>query len=670
MRIVLEKNEKCANNPTNYFVIVDVSGSMWGSIDELKSTLLATTELLNPDDTLSVAWFSSSGEYDWVFKGAKPKFENFKKLINDKIYARGLTCYTEVLESLDTVVKDVQTLTGNNNSALYFLSDGWPNHNSPESRIMTICKKNRNIFGQVVVVGYSNYYNRNILMNMAETINGSFAHVSNYKEMKVNATAFVKGKKVKRKITIDRKYDLVWQLTDSDILVLEQNDDASVDVFEMKNSTELFGIDYSEIESINSDDLTSSKFVYSLAYVLSQKGKANVAVSLLRKAGLPNDAKMLQKAFTVLQKGKAENILKDKAIQDLPLITEDVAKTIPLQEFIDDVKAELGSITLELGDSEYRSISKKTEDVSKVEFETMDKNALIVDVTANENRPNISFLTVRKGKITKVNDPELKDKIDTFNKNNPGKEIVLPIEADTYRNYTLIANGDFNFEKIAFSSKEGKIKFNPEKYLDIFDDTNKKIDIKDFVSLYKQLIEEKAHASVLNFYIKENSTVKHIDDIRVQKYGQEGADILNEMGLDYQMRYAPKRGSTARGENDDFIPFVEITAALKGSATINAKTSYEKYLKKGKKNPGDEICWPLFEKYDKMKNTLDKETFVESLQTLVKGVDKMVDLLKGKVSAIKFYLITTNSWFDGVEKADEFEYDGLVIKTKETKEYI
>ena len=126
MRIVLEKNEKCANNPTNYFVIVDVSGSMWGSIDELKSTLLATTELLNPDDTLSVAWFSSSGEYDWVFKGAKPKFENFKKLINDKIYARGLTCYTEVLESLDTVVKDVQTLTGNNNSALYFLSDGWP----------------------------------------------------------------------------------------------------------------------------------------------------------------------------------------------------------------------------------------------------------------------------------------------------------------------------------------------------------------------------------------------------------------------------------------------------------------------------------------------------------------------------------------------------------------
>jgi hypothetical protein len=30
----------------------------------------------------------------------------------------------------------------------------------------------------------------------------------------------------------------------------------------------------------------------------------------------------------------------------------------------------------------------------------------------------------------------------------------------------------------------------------------------------------------------------------------------------------------------------------------------------------------------------------------------------------------TNSWFSDVDKADEFEYDGLVINTKEVKEFL
>jgi hypothetical protein len=49
---------------------------------------------------------------------------------------------------------------------------------------------------------------------------------------------------------------------------------------------------------------------------------------------------------------------------------------------------------------------------------------------------------------------------------------------------------------------------------------------------------------------------------------------------------------------------------------------------------------------------------------------RSVDLLSQKISAQKFYLMVTNSWFEGVDKADEFEYDGLVVKVKETKEYL
>ena len=93
-------------------------------------------------------------------------------------------------------------------------------------------------------------------------------------------------------------------------------------------------------------------------------------------------------------------------------------------------------------------------------------------------------------------------------------------------------------------------------------------------------------------------------------------------------------------------------------------------MKKGKQNPGDLITWPLFEKYDKMLTTLGKTVAVETFQSTVDGINKTVDLLKSKIAGIKFKVITTNSWFEGVDKSDKFEYDGLVVETSEEKEYL
>ena len=113
----------------------------------------------------------------------------------------------------------------------------------------------------------------------------------------------------------------------------------------------------------------------------------------------------------------------------------------------------------------------------------------------------------------------------------------------------------------------------PKDELEIFEETDKTVNIKDFTNIYKQLIAEKAHASVLNFYIKENSAQKHLVDKRVELYGEEGAKLVEEMGLDYEMRFSPKSEYVALDkENMDYVPFLEITAKLKGSATINARS--------------------------------------------------------------------------------------------------
>lgn len=666
MKITLPKNKEKTNKPVNYFFVVDLSGSMYGSVRDLKDTLLSLKTHLGQKDTLSLAYFSSYGDFRWIVKGASLSHTSLDSIISKEVYARGLTCYTQVLDSLKATIGDVATQTGNKDSVLYFLSDGWPNDNSPEAKIYAACADLKGTCASAYIVGFSNYYNRNCLVTMSEKIGGQFSHVDSYKGIKPSCEAVMANKPERTKVKVDKKYDLVWQVT-SDVVPLEQNKDNSVDAFAGEGESSLYAIDFDEIDTVKEKE---AKFVYSLAVLLSQKNQANVAVSYLRRMGAKSAAKLLQKSFTVSQKGNAENALKALALHETGdvKVEKSAASTVALADFVESVKNKIGKVSINLKDSDYSSISRSGGDISKVEFETTDKDAKIVGITGNENRANVSFLTVRNGKITKINDADLKARVDAFNK-TAKKKIKLPIQSTTFRNYAFVANGDFNFKRLVLVDDKTAVVV-PEKEIDLFDENTKAIKIGDFVKLYTTLIEEKAHAAVLRYYIKENAEQKHADDLRVSTYGAEAVPLLEEMGLDYQLRYAPKKEYKPKDETGDYIPFTEITAALEGASKISAKDSYAKMLKKGKQNPGDKICWPLFEQYDKQLAKLGKANFVEYCQTKLDGQEALVDNLSQKVSMMKFYLIITNSWFEGVNKSDEFTHDGLVIKVKEVNEYL
>lgn len=674
MKLELPKSSNVVSLPTNYYIVVDLSGSMNGTIDQLQESLLSIKDMLRSDDTLSLGWFSSFNDFDWICKGANLQKTDLNNLIKTKIRARGLTCYNQILSSIMSNVNDVTLLTGNKNSAFYWLSDGWCNDHSDDTKTYELCSSLKKYFSSSYIVGYAQYYNRNMLLTMAEKIGGVFHHISNYREMIPSYEKFVKGAILdKINIPIDQKYEFIWQVTDTGIVPLVQNKDNSVDVSDSKNNTNLYAINLNELDRLESDDLKESSFVFSLAYILSQKNKANLAVSILRKAQQGLDAAMLRKAFTVAQKGHAENVLKLKALNGGDVTMVENPKLIKVESLIADISENLGNVFIDLKSSVYSTITRKGNNVNKVKFETTDEFAEIIKIVGNENRPNLSFNTVRRGQIVEVLDADLAKRIDEFNKKTEAeKQIIFPIESDTFKTYTLIANGEFNFEQIIFVNLDGtKTVINPNDDLDIFDDNFKEVSVENFAAIYKQLIVEKAHASVLNFYLKEKYSQKHAIDQRVEQYGVEGANLVEEMGLDYAMRYSPKVEYVALDkENMDYVPFVEMTAQLKGSAIINAKKSYEKFLKAGKKNPGDEITFPYFEKYDKMCSVLENDIAVEMFRSYVRGVETTVDLLKNKIAAIKFQLITTNSWFIDIEKTDKFEYDGLVIETNEMKEYL
>lgn len=671
MKITIPKNNTTDQKPTNYYWVVDLSGSMYGAVRQLRETLKSVKELLSPKDTFSLAYFSSFGDFNWICKGSKISEKGLNKIIEDNIFTRGLTCFNQVLESLETVVKDVSTMSESDENVLFFLTDGYPNDRSPEHQVLSVSSKLKNVFTQKRIVGYSSYYNRRLLLDMAENMGGVFNHISDFTEMQSTATNMVSNKKSFIKIKLPTSYDLVWQVSDGEIFPVEvQNGIASA--LASANSSELYAVDYKELNALPKEQLDSPSFVYSLAYILSQKNKANLGVAVLRSAGDYNSAKTLQKAFTVLQKGQAENKIKALAFSESEIPKTSASSAVSLESFVKHIKNNFGKISIDMKNSNYKSISRKGNDLGVVKFELTDEKAKIVGITGNENRANISFLTARKGKITEILDETLREKVAEYNKKSK-TPIILPIDSETYRNYAFVANGDFNFDKFTVedtSSNPLPASFIPSEYVDLFDENVKEIKISEFTNLYKTLIAEKAYASVLRMYIKANAEQKHLEDKRVDLYDNEAAGLLAEMGLDYAMRFSPKAEHKAKDENADFIPFLEMTAQIKGSAAISASKSYEKYKAKGKANPGDDICWPHFKVLDEKLVKLGKETFVEFCQKTLEGVEETVDLLSRKVSSLKFFLMITNSWFSDIEKSDKFEYDGMVIQTKEVNEYL
>lgn len=669
MKLLLPKNSGAKKQEgTDYVFITDLSGSMWGSIDALKDTLRATKKLLSKKDTISLGWFSSYGEYDWILKGASLEGRDINEVVDKNIYARGLTCYTQILQSLNKTVKDVRALTGNKHTCLFFLSDGMPNDRSYTKDIFDICTSLKGTVTAAKIVGYGSYYNREILLGMADRLGGTMNHVTDFAQLSKNYSDFVGVKKESVRVPLSEKYDLVWQVSD-EIALLSQNPDNSVDVQQTDDTNVIFAMNMDEINGLKQKDLKEGRFVYSLAYILSQRNKANLGVKILKLAQDHGAAQMLQKAFTTLRKGVAENFLKDQALTFGDTVNATKSKPlVPLATFLNDLMSK--EVYLDLKNSKYRSITRKHDALNLVETERMDDMVKITDLVTNENRPNISFQTVQRIRITEINDTDLKKRVTDYNKKNKTKPIKLPIEATTFKNYTLVANGDFNFEVLTLVIDGVSKTFRPDEEIEIFDGEDRQMKVVDFAQSMKTLIKQKAVSSVLKFLIQQKSDSVHSEDLREKLYSPDAVEILKDLGLDYQMRYAAKSEYKSKDENADYVPFLAITGQIKGASTINAKDCWEK-IQNGKSNAATLITQPIFAKYGAYEKTFkDKGKLLEVLQGELKTNVQTVRAISSELAKDKFYLMSTNSWFDDCEKKDELLVEDLVIKVKEEKEYL
>lgn len=646
----------------NYYLIIDVSGSMYEFIPSLKDTLNKIYDLLSNKDTITIGTFSGHNEYQWIIKGDILNKDEFYKLIDNNVHANGLTCYVDILSSLTNVYTEVQHKTLNKNtSVLFYLTDGYPNDNSPENQTLRLCQSYNSYFMFVALCGFGKYYNRDILTKMANNINGQILHADNIADLNtITQTLFLSKNYVEYPLI--ETYDLLWQTTNNDIIVLTPTPiNNTVNIID-ENDSYIHGLNYHDLSNLPAD--ISGSLLYSLIYVLSQKNELSHAFNLLKRYNLTNYVNKLRKAFTPTQKGKLELEFKTLALQNA-IVEPQINKSLPsFEEFIVYIQNNLGKLTLDISKSKYNKISKsRTYQKDKIAYH-VEKQGIIKNITINENRPNLSLLVEFPCTIDEVLDLKLKQQIEEHNQ-NAIRKIEFPLSTVIYRNYAVIANGDFNFEELCIDNKIYKLSEEYELYNDkVIDFDNYTID--EFVKINKKLIEEKAHLSVINMYYK-NLNIKSVDE-RVKLYGDEGAELLSLIGLDNKMRFNPPI-SKSKYESKDYIPFTSITTYVKGASTISASKSYEKFKKskQPKLNYGDEICYRYFREYEPK---VSSDTFHSFLKQKRNIVENQLSLIKNELSSIKFYMLISNLWFPNIPKEEQFTYSDMVFKLKEDRVYI
>src|SRR5690606_10171148 len=148
---------------------------------------------------------------------------------------------------------------------------------------LNLCQSCSSYFMFVALCGFGKYYNRDILTKMANYINGQILHADNISDLNTIAqTLFLSKNYIEYPLA--ENYDLLWQTTNNDIIVLTSINN-TVNIIDENNSY-IHGLNYHDLDNLSDD--TSGTLLYSLIYVLSQKNELSYAFNLLKRYNLSN----------------------------------------------------------------------------------------------------------------------------------------------------------------------------------------------------------------------------------------------------------------------------------------------------------------------------------------------------------------------------------------------
>jgi hypothetical protein len=323
--------------PVNHIWIYDRSGSMYGLITELCDQLITLSKKIPKGDSLSLGWFSSEGDFNWVFKGFRivdnADYKSLEAAIKKNNTTRGTTCFSEILTDTDVVVNDLSVLS--KTFSLCLFTDGYPVVSNYKKEVDTIFASIKKIKGKIhtaMLIGCGCYYNKELMAQMSEKLGAMLIHSSNVKEFTNHIVKLVDmSSSSEPKEEVEPLFSntlAIFSVTDQGVVSLSLDDDKiyvapekgkPVKIYylttEKPNTKSWDKVDLLKVDfGSNQDSL--AKAIYGAALIMSQQTKTDIAMEIVGKAGDKAIIDKLNNAFMVEEFGETEEFI-SKSVNDV-----------------------------------------------------------------------------------------------------------------------------------------------------------------------------------------------------------------------------------------------------------------------------------------------------------------------------------------------------------------
>jgi hypothetical protein len=673
---------------TNHIWIYDRSGSMYSLLDRLVEDLIVRARNIPLGDTLTLGWFSSEGQRNFILKGFKvtdtSDYSLLEQLLRQNKHTLGCTCFSEILADTDQVITDLSVFSAQ--FALCFFTDGYPvvsSYYKEIDNIHTAISKISSRLTSALFVGYGDYYNKQLMSEMAEKIGGSLTHADNLANFSVTLDAFVTNSESSKKVPIQiddtlTSNTLVFNLTGSNVnlytvaanneVYVSVSDSDTVDLYVLTDSVP------NAKEVVTPDD-SLQKALYASAYLLTQRTKTDVAIDVL---GFIGDKRLIDgvtNSYTNAEYGRVEKSIQDAIIDpDKRYLDGKVSNYVPPA----DAFCLLDLIDL-LGEDDsayfyprhkdfiYKKIGRSSKPVGEYPDFVAEENtrSSFRDIVWNETKINLSLRAFMNGSID-------------LGKDAAKFGLMQHFPTFQHRNYTFVKDGILNVSRLPASFSEKvfatliqnnvlvldnpieRMLWEKDKVytlnLDAIPVVNRKIAESNTsaIELCKRVIEETEYKAIIKTL--KWSKVTHYPEREVtaenaKTFAERQQLFLESKGINVKTgAFEPKMETL---EATDFYMAKEFDIKVKGLSSLpKVEAVYDK-LKSGKKLTTSDKLITAGIHVINAKGTVFDDHMKDWLETTIADYQGKLKGVRRKIQETKFAILLGKKWFTEFTSREE-----------------
>ncbi|KVP16837.1 vWA domain-containing protein [Burkholderia ubonensis] len=661
--------------PVHHIISIDISGSMYSDLPELRTHLknkLAT--LVGANDTVSIVWFSGRGQCGTLVEAMKVNgvadLSSLHTAIDRFLQPTGLTGFTEPLQEMENIIGRLKKKSSGHLINGLFMSDGYDNCGT-ERGILEVCARLEKLLDSVAVIEYGYYANRPLLTKMAETLGGKLVFSEDFPSYVAAFEGSFGGgtKKVPVKLDHVPSAGYVFALTGENLLTFVPNEDNIVSVPEGLTEVAYFVAKKGKAFDHTTD---TDALIFASLVPLAQRMETDSVFSVLGALGDVALVNAFSSAFSKEDYSRfqaevlaaaADATKRYVAGYDPAAVPKEDAYTV--LEMLSDLTASEENLFYPYHSAfAYERIGAAREaNDEEVRFSVGDKSKgyHINGLVWAEDRPNVS----------------IRVKVDGSVKLPASRPAVVPetVESYIYRAYTIIKDGIVHTRKLPVSLAEA---------------TFKKLQANGLLAgetwaAGKVFVLEFPKLPVINRKMVKGTTAKDtfqaVIDLAFLKgaqkvfndwrnrispkeskkflalYGEVGTEYLKSVGVTDYNGFNPP-GKTVK--SGDFYMAKELTISIKGLSSLPKVLDVENALDAKKKLKISEfVMAPAIKRLDEFMASSAFTTAADGnslLGTWLEGEQKAIVAktreLMEKLAQRKFSVVVGHIWFSDLPSMD------------------